>query len=155
MRICSAPRLTVRERAKSSSIVLSSISEKCLCKSTQQSLASGAADNLFRQFEMLRPDANIDVAIGPERPLGIQTRRGPALRQHRINPRFTQQPKKLFDLLFVDLRLQRDQPIGLVKHLTRSGIFELGLAKATPSQGRSAGIVKQRRYFVELGLGKL
>ena len=108
--------------------------------------------NLFRQFEVFRTHANVDVAVGPERPVGIHAGGGPTLSQNRFNLRLPQQRKDFFDFLFVNPRLQGLKPIRLVKDFAGGGVSKRRLAYTTPTERRRAGVVKQRSYFIQLSL---
>jgi len=64
------------------------------------------AQNLFRKFEMLRTNTNIDVSVGSNRSVAVQPCGNPTLSQNCVHPRLAQQPKHFLYLLFVNLRLK-------------------------------------------------
>jgi hypothetical protein len=76
-------------------------------------LGSSAGKRSDCSFVLLRPDTQVDVSVGSQPALRVESSRRPALEQQGVDPERTQSVHSLRDVTFVDTRLKGVVAIGV------------------------------------------
>jgi len=97
--------------------------------------------------KLIGANAEIDVAIRPQRRVRIKASDGPTFDEHRLDTCGAQQRQHVSDLALVDESRQSLAPINFLKHSPALRIGERRIANAPPGERAGARLAKQRDEF--------
>src|SRR5258708_14466453 len=105
--------------------------------------------------KLIRPHADIAIAIRPQAPVGIEASNSPAFNEYWFNASVAQQRKNVLDLSFMNQSRKAKLPVSLVQLQTSRRRSERRMPDTPPTQSRASCLTKQRRDLSQLGFRKV
>jgi len=105
--------------------------------------------------KLIGANAEIDVAIRPQRRVRIKASDGPTFDEHRLDACRAQRRNHFDNLAFMQQRRQTEATIDFVKLPAGSGVSERRIAQPAPGERAHAGATKRRCDGVQIRFGKI